>query len=101
MGPLLILILVPVIAVFTKMDALNEVARNELMIEEVPFSKLEEQVPIRAKAIFEKKYLQRLKEVKHLPHGVIQLRGMSLLIDDTNASLSHQIWTGRVLTATP
>jgi len=67
---------VPVIAVFTKMDALDEVARNELMNEEVPFSKLKEQVPIRAKAIFEKNYLQRLKEVKHLPHGVIQLRDM-------------------------
>ena len=86
--PLLILILVPVIAVFTKMDALDEEAHNQLLCEGVSFAKLEEQVPIRAKVLFERNYLQLLDEVKHKPHYVIQLRGMSL-IDDTSNSLSH------------
>jgi hypothetical protein len=62
------------------MDALDEEARNQLIYEEeVPFSKIKEQVPIRAKAIFEKNYLQRLKTVKHKPCGVVELRGMSIV----------------------
>jgi GTPase SAR1 family protein len=67
---------VPVIAVFTKMDALDEEARNQLLCEEVSFAKLEEQVPIRAKVLFERNYLQLLDKVKHKPHYVIQLRDM-------------------------
>jgi GTPase SAR1 family protein len=73
---------VPVIAIFTKMDALDEKAFNELMLmeedddEEVPFEKLKEQALIRATAIFEEKYLGRLHGVKHEPRCVVQLRDM-------------------------
>jgi len=68
---------VPVIAIFTKMDALDKEARNQLMLDDdVPFEKINEKVPILAKTIFEKNYLQRLEEVKHKPRYVIQLRDM-------------------------
>lgn len=89
-SPLLIVIQVPVIAIFTKMDALDAKARNQLMWEKVPFAQHKEQVPIRAKAIFEEKYLQRLQEVKHQPRYVVQLRGM-LLVSDTSNPLSRSL----------
>lgn len=88
--PLLILILVPVIAVFTKTDVLDDEARNQLQGEEVPFEELEEKIPIRAKFIFEEKYLPLLDKVKHKPHSVIQLRGMSLFVDEaTYSAICH------------
>ncbi|KIL65055.1 hypothetical protein M378DRAFT_162626 [Amanita muscaria Koide BX008] len=68
---------VPVIAIFTKMDALDGEARSQLIWEKVPFRDIKEQVPIRAKAIFKKKYLQRLQEVKHKPRYIVQLRDMN------------------------
>ncbi|KAN0109796.1 hypothetical protein V8E52_008902, partial [Russula decolorans] len=68
---------VPVIAIFTKMDALDDEARNQLMWDDdVLPAKIKEEVPIRAKAIFKKNYLERLEEVKHRPREVVQLRGM-------------------------
>jgi hypothetical protein len=82
-SPLLILIQVPVVAIFTKMDALDDKARNKLMWEGVPFMKHNEEVPKRAKAIFEENYLQRLEDVTHKPRRVVQLRGKLLLVDDT------------------
>ena len=85
-SPLLTSIQVPVIAIFTKMDALDEEARNQLVREKVSFRNIKEQVPIHAKAIFEKKYLQRLQEVKHKPRYIIQLRGMLFLVVDTAPS---------------
>jgi hypothetical protein len=81
---ILVIIQVPVIAVFTKMDALDNEARNQLMWDDdVPPAKIEEEVPIRAEAIFKKKYLQRLEGVEHRPRYVVHLRGMLLLIHDT------------------
>jgi hypothetical protein len=85
--PLLILILiqVPVIAIFTKMDALDDEAYNQLMWEDdVPPAKIKAEVPIRAEAIFKKNYLQRLLQVKHMPRYVVQLRGMLLFVHDSN-----------------
>jgi hypothetical protein len=83
-SPLLILVLiqVPVIAIFTKMDALDARAFNELMLDDVSYAKAKEQAPARGQDIFEKNYLQRLEEVKHKPRFVVQLRGMLLLVDD-------------------
>lgn len=80
---IVVLIQVPVIAIFTKMDALDKEARNQLMWDGVPPAKFKEEVPIRAEAIFKKNYLQRLEEVKHRPHHVVQLRGTLLLVHDT------------------
>ena len=80
---------VPVIAIFTKMDGLHSRAFNELMLDDVPFAEAKKQAPTRAQAIFENNYLQRLKEVKHKPRFVVQLRGMSPLVGDTSNPLSH------------
>jgi hypothetical protein len=87
---ILVLIQVPVIAIFTKMDALENEARNQLMWDDdVPPAKIEEEVPIRAEAIFERNYLQRLNEVKHRPHYVVRLRGMVFHINNTGDQLNH------------
>jgi hypothetical protein len=81
---ILILIQVPVIAIFTKMDALDKEARNQLMWDDsVPAADIKYEVPIRAKAIFEDNYLQRLEKVKHRPRYVVQLRGMLRFVHDT------------------
>ncbi|KAF8525276.1 GTP-binding protein [Hysterangium stoloniferum] len=75
---------VPIIAIFTKMDALDQVARNQLMFNDDDLSckEIEEQVPNLAKSIFRKKYLKRLEEVKHKPRYVVLLRDMNK--EDTN-----------------
>jgi len=101
MRPPLILILVPVIAVFTKLDALDDEARNQLMYEEDSFAKIKERVPIRARAIFEKNYLQRLENVNHKPCDIVELRGMLLfvMIPVTQPS-APQTWTKKVLSVT-
>ena len=80
---LLIFILVPVIAVFTKMDVLIDEARNQLIGEELPFEELQVQVPFRARAIFEKNYLRRLDNVEHPPRDVVQLYGMLRFVNNT------------------
>jgi len=68
---------IPVIAIFTKMDALEDEARNQLMWDDdIPPAKIKEEVPIRAEAIFKEKYLQRLEGVKHRPCYIVQLRDM-------------------------
>ena len=79
---ILVLIQVPVIAIFTKMDTLDKRAFNELILDDVPYTKAKEQAPARAKDIFEKSYLQRLQGVKYTPHKIVQLRGTLLLVDD-------------------
>jgi hypothetical protein len=83
------------------MDALDDEARNQLMYEEVSFANIKEQVPIRAKAIFEKKYLQQLENVNHKPRYIVELRGMLLfvMIPVTQPS-APQTWTKEVLSAT-
>ncbi|KAF8514895.1 era-like GTP-binding protein [Hysterangium stoloniferum] len=70
---------VPIIAIFTKMDALDQQARNQLMWDDDDLSleEIEKQVPALAKDIFEEKYLNRLDEVKHKPRYVICLRDMN------------------------
>ncbi|KAF8524671.1 hypothetical protein BU17DRAFT_63220 [Hysterangium stoloniferum] len=67
---------VPIIAIFTKMDALDQKARNQLMWNDgdLSFEEIEKQVPYLAEDIFQKKYLKRLDEVKHKPRYVIRLR---------------------------
>ncbi|KAF8508995.1 GTP-binding protein, partial [Hysterangium stoloniferum] len=70
---------VPIIAIFTKMDALDQVARNRLMFndDELSLEEIEKQVPGLAEAIFQKEYLKRLDEVKHKPRYVVRLRDMN------------------------
>lgn len=92
-SPLLILILiliqVPVIAIFTKMDALDDRAFNELILDDVPYTKAKTQARARGEDIFKTNYLRRLKEVKHQPRSVVRLRGMSLLVSDIGIPLNH------------
>jgi hypothetical protein len=65
------------------MDALDEKARNQLLLEDedsFDLVKINEQVPIRARTIFEENYLHRLEKVKHKPHHRVELRGMLLFV---------------------
>ncbi|KAF8511734.1 GTP-binding protein [Hysterangium stoloniferum] len=70
---------VPIIAIFTKMDALDQEARNQLMFNDDDLSReeIEKKVPDLAEEIFQKKYLKRLNEVKHKPRYVVYLRDMN------------------------
>jgi hypothetical protein len=71
------LLAVPVVVIFTKMDALDERVYNELLEEEdISFDEAERVVPSRAKAKFEQDYLEPLKMVVHPPGCTVQLRGM-------------------------
>ncbi|KAF8522583.1 GTP-binding protein [Hysterangium stoloniferum] len=70
---------VPIIAIFTKMDALDQEARSQLMWNDDDLSReeIEKKVPGLAEDIFQKKYLKRLAEVKHKPRHVVRLRDMN------------------------
>ncbi|KAN0118210.1 hypothetical protein V8E52_005471 [Russula decolorans] len=68
---------VPVIAIFTKMDALDKRAFNQLLTEGVPVKEARSKAPSLAKDKFERSYLRPLKdEVKNKPAYVVQLRDM-------------------------
>lgn len=71
----LIPIQVPIIAIFTKMDGLEQRAFNKLAMDGV-FDK--EKVTAEAKATFERNYLEPLQAVKYKPRYTVQLRGMLL-----------------------
>ena len=71
---------VPVIAIFTKMDALDDKAYNELLNNGASWEEAEEKVASVAQDIFERKYLRPLEQVKHQPRAVVKLRSMSLLV---------------------
>ena len=85
----LIFIQVPIIAIFTKMDALDARAFNELILDDVPYAKAKMQAHSRGEEIFKTNFLQRLEEVKHKPRSVARLRGMSLIVGDTSTPLSR------------
>jgi GTP-binding protein EngB required for normal cell division len=54
--PYLFFIQVPVIAIFTKMDALDERAFNQLLNEGASFEEADRKAPSLAKDIFERSY---------------------------------------------
>ncbi|KAI0251028.1 hypothetical protein BJV78DRAFT_502167 [Lactifluus subvellereus] len=64
---------VPIIAVFTKMDGLEERAFNELAMQDI-FD--EEKVKAEAAAKFKRNYLEPLQAVTHMPHSTVELRDM-------------------------
>ncbi|KAF8334501.1 hypothetical protein F5887DRAFT_990881 [Amanita rubescens] len=64
---------VPVIAIFTKMDGLEDRAFNRLAMDGI-FD--EEKATAEAKATFERNYLEPLEAVKHKPCHTIKLRDM-------------------------
>jgi hypothetical protein len=68
-----ILIKVPVVTIFTKMDALDKKAFSELLKAGKPFKDAKREAPFAAKVKFEQEYLNQLP-VAHRKHAV-QLRG--------------------------
>ena len=88
-GFLLILSKVPVIAIFTKMDALDRRAFNQLFNEGLPVKVARSEAPSRAKDKFERSYLRPLEDVKNKPAHVVQLRGMLFHINSTGDQLNH------------
>jgi hypothetical protein len=66
---------VPVIAVFTKMDALDKKVFSKELNNGTPFSEAKSMVPALAKAKFEQDYLEPLKKVSHPPRKTVKLRG--------------------------
>ena len=80
---------VPVIAIFTKMDALDERAFNQLLNDGSSFREAKSKAPSVATDIFERDYLQPLENVTYKPARNVQLRGMLFLVNDTGDSLNH------------
>lgn len=70
------LLAVPVIAIFTKFDALEDAAFGNLINEGISSEDAWKQAPARAIADFEKGYLGDLYGVRYPPKGHICLRGM-------------------------
>jgi GTP-binding protein EngB required for normal cell division len=68
---------VPVIAIFTKMDALDHQAFEELLDGGVPVAEAKMQARARGEDIFETNYRQRLEKVNHKPRSVVRLRDMN------------------------
>ena len=65
---------VPLVVVFTKMDALDDEAFNELLGEIDSESEAEKLVPSRAETIFKKRFLNPLEESAAKSTHTVQLR---------------------------
>jgi hypothetical protein len=101
--PILIFIQVPVIAIFTKMDALDERAFNQLLNEGASFEEADSKAPSLAKDKFERSYLRPVQDVKNKPAYIVQLRGVLFHINSTGELVqpfTTQTWTRKVLTVT-
>ncbi|KAF8801440.1 hypothetical protein BYT27DRAFT_7198228 [Phlegmacium glaucopus] len=68
---------VPVVAIFTKFDALEDVAYSKLIREGIPPSDAVNQTADRAVADFEKEYLPIFHELDFPPKGHVYLRDMN------------------------
>ena len=66
---------VPVVAIFTKFDALEDVAYGKLTNEGIPPADAVKQTADRAVADFEREYLPVFHELKFPPKGRVYLRG--------------------------
>ncbi|KDQ05900.1 hypothetical protein BOTBODRAFT_280419 [Botryobasidium botryosum FD-172 SS1] len=67
---------VPVIAIFTKFDALDSAAFSALTAEGVPFEEAQQKAPEHAQAKFDQDLLPLVKKVAHPPRAVVCLRNM-------------------------
>lgn len=65
----------PVVAIFTKFDALEDIAYGKLKNEDVPHDDAIKQTADRALVDFERDYLPVLNELKYPPKGRVYLRG--------------------------
>jgi hypothetical protein len=73
---LLIRIGVPVIAIFTKMDALEVKAYSELLNMGKSFEDANQEKVALARDMFQQSYLDPLKKVKNGPAQIVELRGV-------------------------
>ncbi|KDQ11475.1 hypothetical protein BOTBODRAFT_35346 [Botryobasidium botryosum FD-172 SS1] len=67
---------VPVIAIFTKFDALDSVAFGALTAQGVPFKEAQKRAPKHAQVQFDQDLLPLIKKVAHPPRAVVCLRNM-------------------------
>ncbi|KDQ10843.1 hypothetical protein BOTBODRAFT_35796 [Botryobasidium botryosum FD-172 SS1] len=67
---------VPVIAIFTKFDALDSVAFSALCAQGIPFKKAQKRAPEHAKAQFDQELLPLIHKLAHPPRAVVCLRNM-------------------------
>jgi hypothetical protein len=88
---LLIFIQVPVIAIFTKMDALEERAFNQLLNEGVSVEDADSKAPSLAEDKFERSYLRPVEDAKNKPAYIVQLRGMLFHINSTGDQFNHSL----------
>ncbi|KDQ19497.1 hypothetical protein BOTBODRAFT_102848 [Botryobasidium botryosum FD-172 SS1] len=65
---------VPVVAIFTKFDALDSVAFSALSAQGVPFEEAQKRAPEHAQAQFDQHVLPLIKGVAHPPKAVVYLR---------------------------
>ena len=80
---------VPVIAIFTKMDALDKRAFGQLLNGGVSSEDAFSKAPSLAKDKFEQSYLRPIQDVKNKPADIVQLRGMLFHINRTSDLLNH------------
>jgi hypothetical protein len=83
------LVQVPVIAVFTKMDALDKKAFNQLVGEGVSLKTAKERMAARAEEIFDRDYYEPLQRVTHKPQSTVQLRGTFAFLIHIGDSPEH------------
>ncbi|KDQ15020.1 hypothetical protein BOTBODRAFT_32023 [Botryobasidium botryosum FD-172 SS1] len=67
---------VPVVAIFTKFDALDSAAFSALTAEGVPFEEAQKRAPEYAQVKFDQDLLPLIKRVAHPPKAVVCLRNM-------------------------
>ncbi|KDQ14903.1 hypothetical protein BOTBODRAFT_109549 [Botryobasidium botryosum FD-172 SS1] len=72
---------VPVIAVFTKFDALDSIAFSALSEQGVPFEEAQRQAPEHAQAQFDQGLLPLIGQLAHPPRAVVYLRSKSSILD--------------------
>jgi len=71
---------VPVVAIFTKFDAFEDVAYSKLTNEGVPHDDAVKESADRAVADFEREYLPVFHELKYPPKGHVYLRGNASIL---------------------
>ena len=70
----------PVVAIFTKFDALEDVTYGKLRDEGIPHADAVKQTAERAVADFEIEYLSVVRELKYPPKVHVYLRGIASIL---------------------
>ena len=67
---------VPVVAVFTKMDALDSKAWNELVSRNMSREEAKQRAPEQSLSIVKSQYVRELLAMRYPPKGSVYMRGM-------------------------